>query len=559
MGRSDASGPRYARPRAGEPQGPTRTWYNPAMARVGTKWMAALLAGAAVLLLAEGLVSLATGRSLLRRAGGESGAVRLPPTEARAVPPGDEDRRRAALQNPGLYRVHRDPLVGYVLKSDAEQQILQGTIQSDHLGLRARPGGPAPAGALRLAVLGDSVAFGYGLDDDQTLAAQLEAQLDASRGPGLPPVAGRTVAIPGWNHRNAVHCLLDHLDEIAPDIVVYLPVNNDLIDTDGLWETGHRRSAPDVASSDPWLQVGVRTSWPFLEPLKAEVAAGGDPGEIAARLGPLLLNSDLPVESRRRYDENAADIELLERTLAGRGARLLLVSYVEDEYATHLLRHLAQQDPELAVLRLLRSFPKELQLADDPHPNAQAVGAMATWIGAELLRRGWIEPGAGHPLPAVAPAVEALRSGPESAAALIAASDAARAAIAAQLRPALDMTSFEGVNQVYGTLNDDGSAAMRLLVALAPGGRRVLVRLAPLAGRPDLYPLDVGVEVDGLRVGAVTVPAEGSGEGIWPLPSRSDPSAPVEVRLAPARWVIVPQGNSTTVASFRPLRIACEP
>jgi hypothetical protein len=42
------------------------------------------------------------------------------------------------------------------------------------------------------------------------------------------------------------------------------------------------------------------------------------------------------------------------------------------------------------------------------------------------------------------------------------------------------------------------------------------------------------------------------------VPPRADAAAPLEVRLMPARWVIVPQGGSTTLASFRPLRIACE-
>jgi hypothetical protein len=537
------------------------SWYNRRMARLGAKVMLAALAGAAIVLVAEGAVSLATNRSLARRLsddGGGAGLDRLPRTVPSAAPPSDDDRRQAALTNPGLYRVHRDPLVGYVLKADADLQILDGRIHSDHLGLRSQPGPAAPPDALRLVVLGDSVAFGYGLDDDQTLAQQLEDQLDAVRGPGLPPVAGRTVAMPGWNHRNAVHCLLDHLDELDPDVVVYLPVGNDLIDGDGIWESGHRRSAPDIASHDPWLQVGVRTVWPFLQPVIDEAAAGGDAAEIGARLGPGLLNSDLPLESRRRFDENAASIELLARTLEARGGRLLLVSYVESEYAVHLLRHLHERGLELPVLRLFKDFPKELGLADDPHPNAQAVGAMASWIAGELLERGWVERGAGQPLPAVGPAYEALRSAPQTIEALVAASDSQREATARRLRPALDFSTFEGIYQVYGTLNDDASVAMRLLVALAPAGSQVRVRIAPLEGRPDLYPLEVGVEIDGQRAGTLTLTADGPAEGAWPVPPRADAAAPLEVRLMPARWVIVPQGGSTTLASFRPLRIACE-
>jgi hypothetical protein len=537
------------------------SWYNRRMARVGTKLMLAVLTGGVALLAAEGVVSLATNRSLARRlCDGHAGLDRLPDSAPHALTAGDEDRRKAALANPGLYRVHRDPLVGYVLKTDADLQILDGKIRSDHLGLRSRPAGAIPEGAVRLVVLGDSVAFGYGLNDEQTLAQQLEDQLAAVRGPSLPPVAGRTVAMPGWNHRNAVHCLLDHIDELDPDIVVYLPVGNDLIDGDGIWETGHRRSAPDVASSDPWLQVGVRTEWPFLETLRAEVTAGRlDPAEVATRVGPALLNSDLPAESRRRFDENAASIALLARTLEARGSQLLLVPYVESEYDVHLLRHLRDASLDVPTLRLFQGFPREFGLADDLHPNAAAVGVMATWIAEELLRRGWVERGAGGALPPVGAQYTALRSDPLDVERIVAASDARRAEVAAQLRPALDFTTFEGIYQVYGTLNDDASVAMRLLVGLQPAGGHVLVRLAPLESRPELYPLEVGVEIDGRAVGSVVVTKDGPAEGRWPVPDRADVGAPLEVRLKPERWTLVPQGNSTTLASFRPLRIACEP
>ena len=522
--------------------------------------MLAALTGGLALLAAEGVVSLTTNRSLARRLrDGNAGLDRLPEAP-RALPAGDEDRRKAALANPGLYRVHRDPLVGYVLKGDADLQILDGKIHSDHLGLRSRPAGAIPEGAVRLVVLGDSVAFGYGLNDDQTLAQQLEDQLAAVRGADLPPVAGRTVAMPGWNHRNSVHCLLDHLDELDPDLVVYLPVGNDLIDSDGIWESGHRRSAPDIASPDPWLQVGVRTEWPFLKTLQDDVVAGRvDAAEAATRVGPSLLNSDLPTESRRRFDENAASIALLDQTLRARGARLLLVPYVEGEYVVHLLRHLHDAGLDVPTLRLFKSFPREFGLADDPHPNAAAVGVMATWIAEELLRRGWVERGAGGALPPVGAQYEQLRSDPLDATKNVAASDARRAEIAAQLRPALDLTTFEGVYQVYGTLNDDASVAMRLLVALQPAGRHVLVRLAPLESRPELYPLEVGVELDGRMVGSVVVTADGPAEGRFAVPDRADAGAPLEVRLKPERWTLVPQGNSSTLASFRPLRIACEP
>jgi hypothetical protein len=186
------------------------------------------------------------------------------------------------------------------------------------------------------------------------------------------------------------------------------------------------------------------------------------------------------------------------------------------------------------TLRLFKSFPREFGLADDPHPNAAAVGVMATWIAEELLRRGWVERGASGALPPVGAQYGGLRSEPLDIERIVAASDARRAEVAAQLRPALDFTSFEGVYQVYGTLNDDASVAMRLLVALQPAGGHVLVRLAPLESRPELYPLEVGVQIDGRAVGSVVVTKDGPAEARWPVPERAEPGAPLEVRLEPS-------------------------
>jgi hypothetical protein len=161
-------------------------------------------------------------------------------------------------------------------------------------------------------------------------------------------------------------------------------------------------------------------------------------------------------------------------------------------------------------------------------------------------------------LPEVPAPYLALRSQPMTAEQIAAASVAQSQSIREKLRPAVDLSTGEGVYQVYGTLNDDGSVAMRMLMALAPAGSQLLVRLAPLAERPDLYPLEVGVEIDGQLVGSIRVTMDGPVEQTWPVPDRTDATAPIEVRLMPERWVLVPQGNSTTLASFRPLRIACQ-
>ena len=501
------------------------------------------------LLAAEGLSSLVRGRSLLR--GTAADVARAPATDA--------DRRAAALRNPGVYRVHPDPFVSYVLRGDTELEIEGRRVRSDALGLRVRPGPPAPAGALRLVVLGDSVAFGYGLADDETLAVRIEEDLRAVQGGAGRPVVARTVAMPGWNYRNAMAFLFDHWAELQPDIVVYIPIGNDLCDSDGLWETGQRRIAPDLANPDPLQFVRTNNPWSFLRPLKEQLVREGRSGTLVERLGPSILTTDLSAESRRRYDANAAAIVHLQQRLASHGGRLLLARYEEGRYAWHLERRLVEAQAGIPVVPLFTGLSDKLVLSGDPHANALAEHAAATWVAADLLARGWVEAGEGHPLPPVPPEAEAQRGRPHSDDEIVALSDAELAVARRTLRSELDWRQAIGLNQAYGTINDDGSAGTRLLLALAPAGDTLAIELAALPDEPDLYPLEIGVEVDGRSLEPLVLSA--GPEMTWrlKLPPRADPADAIEVRLVPARWVVRGIAGSETMASFRPLRIASEP
>ncbi|MHC5212365.1 MAG: SGNH/GDSL hydrolase family protein [Planctomycetota bacterium] len=505
------------------------------------------------LLAAQGLVALCTGRVLLTLPGvdGPSG-----------VGSTTAEQRLAAARSPGLYRAHPDPLVGYVLRANAELTILGGDIHSDALGLRRRTGPPPPphANALRIVILGDSVAFGFGLDDDETLAARLEEMLRASMGPRARPVVCRTVAMPGWNHRNAVHFLLDHLEQLDPDIVVYLPVGNDLEDTDGILESGHRRQlVPDPTSTDPWLFVG-----PGIDPLAqfAETIRDlpdADVESLAKRAGPPALRADVSPESSGRYDDNARSVSLLSARMARRGTRVLVANFSEGLYVWHLWRRLIELGLDAPVLPLFTSLPTALRLPGDPHPNAEATFAMAIWVAEELQRLEWLPRGVGGPLPEVPGSCSPHRAARRSAKDVLRISDSQRRSARAALRSAVDTTTIEGVRQLYSPLNRDGSVGTRLLAALARAGDRLEIVLEPLAARPDLYPLSVSVEADGEPLGTVVIPTDAVARETLSLPPRVTEADVVEVRLVPQRWIVTSGEGGPTLASFRPVRIATLP
>jgi len=526
-----------------------------------------LLLGAAALglalLVAEGTLSLLAGRSLrevLPAALLPLSARPVAGTPAPAPAPSRPPERAPAAGTPGpagAWRVHEDPHVSYALRSGEGLAIDGATVRSDDLGLRARPAGREPADCQRIVVLGGSVAFGSGVNDDETLAARLEAQLLAARGPDARPVACRTVALPGWNHRAQQDFLRDHLDELRPDILLLVPEPDDLFDMDGVSETGTRRLQPDCSQPDPWLTASALTQ---ADPIAGPDGTGPDraaaPREPA---GPTAITADLSPESSRRYDEDADSIVALRDLMRARGGRMMLLWEAPGTFTWHVCQRLAERAPDLPSLGFLSRLPAEMTLGSGLHLDAAALDGWANRVARELLERGWVSRGAGLALPPQPARLEALRFDMPPPSEWRAPSDAAHAEARQALQPGVDLRSGRGRQQVLGGCNRDGTARARVLLLLAPGGDALALQLAALPGRPDLYPMTVAVRVDGADAGSATVAPGEPVETVLPLPPRADPSAPMEVLLIAPRWGVVTAGDRTAepqIASFQPLRVA---
>jgi hypothetical protein len=134
--------------------------------------------------------------------------------------------------------------------------------------------------------------------------------------------------------------------------------------------------------------------------------------------------------------------------------------------------------------------------------------------------------------------------------------DEQRAASRKRLRSVIDWRTFEGLWQVYSAMNLDGSASTGLLAMLAPDGTDLELLLAPIPGRPDLYPLTVAVSVDDRRVGDVVLAADAESSVRLPLPERPDDGRALEVLLRPERRVMIRMGRQWVPASFVPRLVA---
>lgn len=518
----------------------------------------ALVAAATTLLVVEGILSLTKGRSL--RGGPQASADRI------IVQHDDAARLALSASTPGLYRYHPDPLVGMVLKPGEGLPTLGALYDADVDGLRVRPGPPPDPDARRVVILGDSVAFGFGVADDETIAAHLERVLADVRGDDADPVVCITAAAPGWNHGNALRFLDDHWTALRPDVLVYLPIDNDLTDTFTVTEGGHRRAGIDLSQRDPWLRVDNESGYAYLARLGALFADGrrsvdGLPDDLA--IGAPALTSDLGQESRARYDRNAGSIVRMARRAEWNGAHFAVLHYREpthgDGYVWILRERLARQDVAILEIGGFTDPPPTCRLPSNPHPNATGNLALATWLAEALLARGWIDRGDDRPLPAAPAEARGKRAAEHAPERVAEGARAARERARAALERRIDLRTGQGAAQVYGGLNPDGSLSTRLLALLPGGGSHVRVRARGVPEARHLGDVVLEVHVDEGTLGRLSVPVDGSVvSGRFALPERADPSAPFDVKIVARDWTAGVFAGRTQLTSCRLLEIVVE-
>lgn len=227
---------------------------------------------------------------------------------ARAVFPAPPDPTREPQI---VYRV--DPQVRYVLMPNQKGWIDDGFVTTNSRGFRGREvDAPKPPGRIRMVALGDSVTFGWGVNDADTFCSQLEHEL-RSQHPGVD-LEVVNLAVPGYATRQEVALLRRNLAELQPDVVLVGFYTNDLPDTlDDKASSGRSGTRIEAAERGPgqvlrmnpvpasWLERQARRSravYTASHGLKALIHRGeGKPGSS--------MELDL-LESRNSGDLEAA-------------------------------------------------------------------------------------------------------------------------------------------------------------------------------------------------------------------------------------------------------------
>ena len=120
-----------------------------------------------------------------------------------------------------------DPELRYVLSPNQRGWIDDGFVTTNSLGFRGSEVAlPKPAGRLRIVAIGDSLTFGWGVNDNETFCSRL-AGLISARFPGQD-VDIVNLAVGGYDTRQEVGLLRRHVSRLQPDVVLVGFYSNDV-------------------------------------------------------------------------------------------------------------------------------------------------------------------------------------------------------------------------------------------------------------------------------------------------------------------------------------------
>ncbi len=308
---------------------------------------------------------------------------------------------RGLPKTPPIYRKSDDPALSYTLKPSLRETAFRSSVVTDRRGFRSEevhPGKPT------IAVLGDSIAFGYGLENDQTLSSRLDVLLEKK----LNVV---NAAAPGYGIKQEAAMFKNDVAVLHPSTLIVVFHWNDLTDTE-----------PSILDDEGNLHPpGWTPDQPQCHPIE-DGTLGWIPGRCWLDLHSALYRTMKKVviarteqrnlhEQEEEYRQNAfgdtvTDVQLkayeqsldtFVRTLP-RSMNLLFVIWPEKRLhleSTQTLRAIAERQ-DFRVLNLYEVFGNKAESLswDTVHPSAKTVEEAAGVIKAALVEWDLLPP---HP------------------------------------------------------------------------------------------------------------------------------------------------------------------
>lgn len=147
---------------------------------------------------------------------------------------------------PPIYQRNTNPHINYELVPNTKQEAYYATVTTNSLGFR---GTEIEKDKPLVAVLGDSITFGYGVEDDETLPAQLQKL--------MPNYHFLNTAVPGYDLEQETATYITKVKDLDPAAVMLVFFYNDLyaggpaiLDDEGILRPNGWTPDKDVCTSN---------------------------------------------------------------------------------------------------------------------------------------------------------------------------------------------------------------------------------------------------------------------------------------------------------------------
>lgn len=144
---------------------------------------------------------------------------------------------------PNIYQKSKNPLISYELQPNIQEKAYRNTVTTNSLGFRSpeiKPGSPL------IALVGDSIVFGYGVKDTETLASVMQNK--------LPEYQVLNTGVPGYNLAQETAAYETKIAPLQPAALILVFHYNDLTDkTAWLDESG-------IIRDEGWVPTEITCS-----------------------------------------------------------------------------------------------------------------------------------------------------------------------------------------------------------------------------------------------------------------------------------------------------------
>jgi lysophospholipase L1-like esterase len=216
----------------------------------------------------------------------------------------DEQLRERSIA--ALVRPSQDPALYYELRPDLDTTFRGRhvfTSDSSYRISRAAFEGGASAleGAVQVALVGDSTAFGWGVEYEDTYGEQFRRRMQERTGAEIDL---RNYSVPGYNASQETIVFLERAAERPPDLVILHHDHNDAEATGELYPPNYFPAEyGDNPLNSALLKLGVRETRALWNRLARVLEGRGDEFLGGARVGGPLYEEHLM--ARRRLLEEA--------------------------------------------------------------------------------------------------------------------------------------------------------------------------------------------------------------------------------------------------------------